>query len=86
MTFLVKNGAAVNAEIGTDSPLHFAVASGLRRTIEFLIEKGANINHVGKDDITPLMNYISKNGNLNYSIINILLSPNFVEFDVELLT
>ncbi|XP_065921776.1 uncharacterized protein [Magallana gigas] len=61
VTFLVENGAVVNSERGTDSPLHFAVASGLRRTIEFLIEKGAKINHVGNGDITPLMKHILKN-------------------------
>lgn len=62
MTFLVENG--VNAEMGTESPLHFAAASKLRRTIDFLIEKGANINHVGSCDVTPLLTYISKKGNL----------------------
>lgn len=60
MTFLVENGAIVNAEMGTESPLHFAAALELRRTIEFLIEKGANINH----DFTPLLTYISKKGNM----------------------
>lgn len=64
MTFLVENGAIVNAEMGTESPLHFAAALELRRTIEFLIEKGANINHVGSHDFTPLLTYISKKGNM----------------------
>lgn len=65
VTFLVENGAVVNSERGKDSPLHFAVASELRRTIEFLIEKGANINHVGNGDITPLLTYILKNGKMH---------------------
>lgn len=64
MTFLVENGATVNAEMGTESPLHYAAASKLRRTIEFLIKKGANINHVGSHDDTPLLAYISKKGNM----------------------
>lgn len=65
VTFLVEKGAVVNSDRGTDSPLHFAVASGLRRTIEFLIEKGASINHAGNGDITPLMKHILKNGNMH---------------------
>lgn len=82
--FFVKNGVVVNVEIGIDLFLYFVVVLGLWRMIEFLIEKGVNINYVGKDNIILLMNYILKNGNFYYSIINILWLLIFVYFDVEL--
>lgn len=81
--FFVKNGVVVNVEIGIDLFLYFVVVLGWRM-IEFLIENGVNINYVGKDNIILLMNYILKNGNFNYSIINILWLLIFVDFDVEL--
>ena len=55
--FLVDNGSHVNSKENLDSPLHYAVSEKLTKITAFLIEKGANINHIGNSQLTPLLVY-----------------------------
>lgn len=55
VNILIENGAAINTKNGIDSPLHFAVARRLEKTTEMLIKKGANVNHIGRGNATPIL-------------------------------
>lgn len=54
---LIENGAAINSQNGIDSPLHIAVSKRLQKTTELLVKKGANVNHVGRGNATPILSY-----------------------------
>ena len=55
--YLVDNGSLVNSKEELHSPLHYAVSETLTKTTAFLIEKGANVNHIGNSQLTPLLVY-----------------------------
>ncbi|XP_056012069.1 uncharacterized protein LOC125678557 [Ostrea edulis] len=60
-TALINHGAKYNDyEKGEDSLLHMAVDNGLQEVVDFLVRKGADINHRGKNQQTPLHRYILK--------------------------
>ena len=55
ITFLKKDGININAvdEIGM-SPVHYASRKGYRDIVKLLIEKGADVNLISNESITPL--------------------------------
>lgn len=66
MIFFVENGVFVNVEMGIELFLYFVVVLKLWRMIDFLIEKGVNINYVGSCDVILLLMYILKKGNMEF--------------------
>lgn len=74
---LIKHGADVNsrsANVRRITPLHIAAIWGNKEVVELLLEKGANVNAVGKANQTALMQVIER-GNMEESlaIIELLL-------------
>jgi hypothetical protein len=58
---VINHGAKYNDyDKGTDSLLHLAVVNELQEVVDFLIMKGADINHRGKHQQTPLHRYVLK--------------------------
>ena len=51
----VDKGADVNTEINGRYPLHYAADYGQYDVLEFLIQKGADVNLADKHGITPLL-------------------------------
>ena len=60
MSFLISFGPTVlfilflQAKRTWFTPLHIAVKRGLRQTVEFLTDRGADVNAVGEEDCMPL--------------------------------
>lgn len=59
--FLLSNRATVDVKIpdefsdGFQTPLHFACIRGYDKIIRILLDKGANVNAVTQENVTPLM-------------------------------
>ncbi|CAM1307958.1 Uncharacterised protein g4722 [Pycnogonum litorale] len=50
-----SNGADVNSELNGRQPIHYAADYGQAEVIEYLIQKGANINAKDRHGITALL-------------------------------
>ncbi len=77
---LLKEGIDVNLDSSTvpspetREPLLCSVAGdGLTRAVQFLIENGANINDIGRNDMTPLMNACSHGKIKGEKVANMLI-------------
>ena len=71
---LIENGANVNVNEDTEEgvpPLSQACGGNFLDVIKFLIDKGADVNHLDDQDMTPLMKASSENSE---DIVRFLLS------------
>ncbi len=73
--FLLDHGGNKNSKKLKSLALFNAVTNNkYPKTVELLLNHGANVNYEDKDGITPLFQALCYNNNPNYSIIKLLLS------------